>query len=363
VDVVTAKPYPIAIEVLAWLGNMLPPKLAAEKGIDWFKTNAAGTGPYTFVRWAKGEEVVGEANPRYWGGAPSIQTVVFRPIPENTTRVAALQTGDVDLIVNVPPHMIKIVEADPALRVGKVPSARFITIFLDSRYNDSPLKDRRVRQAINHAVNVDGLIASVMEGQGARIAGLLTPLHFGYDAAVAPRKTDRKLAKELLAEAGYPNGFEIAFDAPDGRYINDKQVAEAVAGELAKVGIQVRLNVQEWGNYIGKIVTHKASPMWLIGWGNAMFDADNTYTPLVHSSALLSYTNDAETDRLIDSARATFDAARRKALYQQLAQRLHDEANFLYLYEQIDLYGIANRLVWSPRADEQLQAADMALKK
>ena len=362
VEIHTNQPYPVVIELLAWLGSMLPPQLAAEKGIDWFKTHAVGTGPYTFVRWAKGEEVVGEANPDYWGGAPAIKTVVFRPIPENTTRVAALQTGEVDLIVNVPPHMLKLVEGDARLRVGRVPSARFITVFLDTRYADSPLKDKRVRQAINHAVNVDGIIASVMEGQGTRIAGLLTPMHFGYDPAVKPRETDRRKAKQLLAEAGYPDGFTINFDAPDGRYVNDKQVAEAIAGELAKVGIKVNLNVQEWGNYIGKIVTHKAGPMWLIGWGNAMFDADNTYTPLVHSSALLSYTNDPELDRLIDAARSTFDPARRQALYRDVALRLNDEANYLFLYQQTDLYGINNRLLWEPRSDEQLHAAAMKLK-
>ena len=362
VDIVTAKPYPVAIELLAWLGSMLPPKLAAEKGIDWFKTNAAGTGPYKFVRWAKGEEVVGEANAEYWGGAPSIRTVVFRPIPENTTRVASLQTGDVDIAVNVPPHMVKIVAGDSKLRVGRVPSARFITVFLDTRYNDSPLKNQKVRQAINYAVNVDGIIASVMEGHAQRISGLLTAMHFGNDAALAPYPTDRKKAKELLAEAGYPDGFTIAFDAPDGRYVNDKQVAEAIAGELAKAGIKVQLNVQEWGNYIGKIVTHKADPMWMVGWGNAMFDADNTYTPLVHSTALLSVTSDPELDKLIDAARATFDAKQRLALYTQIGQRLHDQANFLFLYQQMDLYGINKRVIWEPRSDEQLQAAAMKLK-
>jgi peptide/nickel transport system substrate-binding protein len=363
VDIHTTRPYAVLIELLAWLGNMLPPKLAAEKGIDWFKTNAVGTGPYKFVRWSKGEEVVGEANPSYWDGAPAIQTVVFRPIPENTTRVAALQTGGADLIVNVPPHMLPVVQGDPALRVGRVPSARFITVFFDTRYSDSPLKDRRVRQAINHAVNVDGIIASVMEGQGRRIAGLLTPLHFGYDDSLQPRPTDRRRAKELLAEAGYADGFTIAFDAPDGRYVNDKQVAEAIAGELAKVGIKVQLNVQEWGNYIGKIVNHKAGPMWMIGWGNAMFDADNTYTPLVHRSALLSYTADPELDRMIDQARSTFDAGRRGAIYRDISRRLNEEAYFLYLYQQVDLYGINKRLIWEPRSDEQLHAAHMRWKE
>jgi peptide/nickel transport system substrate-binding protein len=362
VDVITNKPYPVMIELLAWLGAMLPPKLAAEKGIDWLKTNAVGTGAYQFVRWTKGEEVVGEANPDYWGGAPAIQTMVFRPIPENTTRVAALQTGEVDMAVNIPPHMVPIVQQDAKLRIGRVPSARFITVFLDTRYNDSPLKNVKVRQAINYAVNVDGIVASVMEGQGQRIAGLLTDMHFGYDAGVKPYPTNRNRAKELLAEAGYPGGLAIAFDAPDGRYVNDKQVAEAIAGELAKVGIRVQLNIQEWGNYIGKIVTHKASPMWMVGWGNAMFDADNTYTPLVHSSALLSVTNDPELDKLIDAARATFDAKQRQSLYTQVAQRLRDQANFLFLYQQMDLYGINKRLVWEPRSDEQILVSSMKLK-
>lgn len=362
VDIHTDGPYPVLVELLAFLGSMLPPKLAAERGIDYFKTHAVGTGPYKFVRWKKGEEVVGEANEDYWGEPPTIKTVVMRPIPENTTRLAALQTGGADLVVNVPPHMLPIIEADPNLRVSKAASARFIMVVLDTRYADSPLRDRRVRQAINHAVDVDGILAAVMEGQGRRISGLLTRLHFGYDETVAPHENSRRRARELLAEAGYPDGFDIHFDAPDGRYVNDKQVAEAIAGQLAKVGIRASLSTPEWGTYVNKIVGHQAGPMWLIGWGNGMFDADNTYTPLVHSSALLSYTDDPVLDGLIDRARSTFDREERQSLYSQVARRLHDEANFLFLYQQQDLYGVNNRLEWEARSDEQLNAAHMRIK-
>jgi peptide/nickel transport system substrate-binding protein len=362
VDIVTNQPYPPLVELLATYGRMMPPKLAAEKGIDWFKTNASGTGPFQFVRWVKGEEVVLEANPGYWGEAPTIKSAVFRPIPENTTRVAALQTGGADLIVNVPPHMARVIESDPKLRVGRVASGRMIAIFLDSRYADSPLRQKKVRQAINHAVNVDGLIASVMEGQARRIAGILSPFHFGYDADLQPYELDRVRARKLLAEAGYPDGVDIVFNGLDGRYVNDKQIAEAITGELAKAGIRAQLRIHDWGNLVTKLAAHQAGPMFLLGWGNATLDADLTYTPVMHSSGLQSNTADPELDRLIEQARTSFDINRRRTAYQQVARRIHDEAYVLPLFQLTDLYGINRRLVWEPRTDEQIRVADMRLR-
>jgi peptide/nickel transport system substrate-binding protein len=167
-------------------------------------------------------------------------TLLFRPIPEHAVRVAALQAGEVDIAVNIPPHLLPIIEKHPRLYITKTPSVRtlFIPIYTHKFGTanklagpiEHPTKDKRVRQAINYAVNVDEIIQGVLEGQAIRTATPLTPKHFGFDPKLPAYKQDVAKARKLLAEAGYPNGIDLVLNSPDGRYLKDKEVSEAVAG-------------------------------------------------------------------------------------------------------------------------------------
>ncbi|HSE02734.1 MAG TPA: ABC transporter substrate-binding protein, partial [Methylomirabilota bacterium] len=206
VRVQTSKPWPTFTSILAFRqASMYPPKAYAGKDTAFISRNPIGTGPYKLVRWSKDEEIVLEANDQYWRGAPRIKTVVFRPIPDDAVRVAALQNGEVDVAVNIPPHLATIIANHPKVFLSSAPSIRtlqlmFVTHEFDAQHKlVGPYKgvtaDKRVRQAIAHAIDVDEIVNGVLDGKAVRTATMLTPLHFGYDASLKPIKQDLAKAR------------------------------------------------------------------------------------------------------------------------------------------------------------------------
>jgi peptide/nickel transport system substrate-binding protein len=365
VRVHTKKPFPTLENQLALRGAIVPPKYFKEKDMATVARNPVGSGPYRFVKWAKDEAITLEANEQWWGGAPKIKTLVFRPIPEHTTRVAALQAGEADIVTNVPPHLIKQVESDPKLYTSKAPSVRTLFIWVythkyDKEHKlvgpyDGPTKDKRVRQALNYAVNVDDVIKNVLEGNGIRTATVLTSKHFGFDPKLPPYKQDVARVKQLLTEAGYPNGVDLVLNSPDGRYLKDKEVAEAIGGQLTKAGIRTQVRTHEWGTYLNQMTyVHGAGPLALIGWGNTTWDADGTLAPLFHSGKLLSNYHNEQFDSLIDEAATTVDPKTRQALYSKALLIFLDEAPAIPLYQQMDIYGVSKRVKFQALSSEQL---------
>src|SRR5262249_26327063 len=172
----------------------------------------------------------------------AIKTVVFRPIPDDAVRVAALQNGEIDLAVNIPPHLGAIIDKHPKLFLSTTPSIRtiqpmFSTHQMHAKYrptvpSNGPTADKRVRQAIAYAIDADEIIKTVLDGKGVRVATMLPSMHFGFDPKLQPIKADLAKAKKLLAESGHPNGVEITLHGPRGRYVRDAEVAEAVSGQL-----------------------------------------------------------------------------------------------------------------------------------
>jgi peptide/nickel transport system substrate-binding protein len=225
--------------------------------------NPVGSGPYKFVRWVKDERIELVANEQYWRGAPRVKKLIFRPIPDDAVRVAALQNGEIDVAVNIPPHLATVIANDSKLFLSTAPSVRTIQLLYYTHQFDKdhknigpyagPTADRRVRLAINHAVNVDEIIKSVLDGKGMRVATMLTDRHFGFDPQLRPMRQDLNKVKELLAEAGFPNGIDIVLNAPQGRYVRDKEVAEAITGQLTKAGIRTALKTYEWVNYLNNL--------------------------------------------------------------------------------------------------------------
>jgi peptide/nickel transport system substrate-binding protein len=365
VRVLTKKPFPTLENQVALRASILPPKYFQEKDTATVARNPVGSGAYKFVSWAKDEAITLEANESWWGGAPKVKTLVFRPIPEATTRVAALQAGEVDVIVNVPPHLIKQVEANPKLYISKAPSVRTIFLWVythkfDKEHKligpvDWPTKDKRVRQALNYAVNVDDVIKNVLEGNGIRTATVLTSKHFGFDPKLQPYKQDVARAKQLLTDAGYPNGIDLVLNSPDGRYLKDKEVAEALAGQLTKAGIRTTVRTHEWGTYLNQMMyVHGGGPLALIGWGNTTWDADGTLTPTFRSGKILANYYNEQFDSLVDEAATTTDAKARLALYAKALQIFMDDAPAVPLYQQMDIYGVAKRVKFQALSSEQL---------
>jgi peptide/nickel transport system substrate-binding protein len=374
VRVQTSKPWPIFPTIMtSRQASMYPPKAYAGKDSAFISKNPIGTGPYKLVRWSKDEEIVLEANDQYWRGAPKIKTVVFRPIPDDAVRVAALQNGEVDVAVNIPPHLANIINNHPKIFLSTAPSIRtlqlmFVTHEYDAQHKlVGPYKgvtaDKRVRQAIAYALDVDEIIKGVLDGKAMRTATLLTPLHFGYDPALKPIRQDLGKVKQLLTEAGFPGGLELTLNSPQGRYVRDKEVAEAVTGQLTKAGIKTQLKTFEFVSYLNTLVyVHKPGPVWLIGWGTGTVDAETVYGPLFRTGSNLGNYHNADFDGMVDQAQTQMDEKQRLATYHRINKLWIDDMPAVPLYQQLDLYGANKRLNWKARSDELIKAYDMSLK-
>jgi peptide/nickel transport system substrate-binding protein len=371
----TKKPWPVLTKTIAFAqAAMYPPKAYEGKDSLFISRTPIGTGPYQYVKWAKDEEIVLEANAQYWRGAPRVKTVVFRPIPDDAVRVAALQNGEIDIAVNIPPHLAPVIEKHPRVFISTAPSVRTIQLMLYTHQMDAqhkvvgpypgPTADKRVRQAINHAVDVEEIIKTVLDGRGVRVATMLTDKHFGFDPQLKPIKPDPAKVKHLLGEAGFPNGVDLVLNGPQGRYVRDKEVAEAVAGQLTKNGIRTTVRTHEWGNYLNNMVyVHKAGPMWLIGWGASSYDAETIYVPLFRTGGVFVNYHNPEFDRMVDEAQTILDEPKRLDQYHRINRLWVEEGAAVPLYQQVDLYGASRRLVWKARGDEVIRAYDMALRE
>jgi peptide/nickel transport system substrate-binding protein len=374
VRVQTSKPWPTFPTVMGFRqASMYPPKAYAGKDSAFISRNPIGTGPYKLVRWSKDEEIVLEANDQYWRGAPRIKTVVFRPIPDDAVRVAALQNGEIDVAVNIPPHLAGIIANHPKIFLSTAPSIRtlqlmFVTHEYDAQHKlVGPYKgvtaDKRVRQAIAYAIDVDEIIKGVLDGKAVRTATMLTPLHFGYDASLKPIKQDLGKVKQLLTAAGFPGGMDLTLNSPQGRYVRDKEVAEAVTGQLNKAGIRTQLKTYEFVSYLNNLVyVHKPGPVWLIGWGTSTVDAETVYGPLFRTGSNLGNYHNPDFDGMVDQAQTQMDEKQRLATYHRINKLWIEEMPAVPLYQQVDLYGASKRLNWKARSDELIKAYDMSLK-
>jgi len=370
----TRAPWPILKSALAFRqASLYPPHAYAGKDTAFISRNPIGTGPFRLVRWSKDEEIVLAADPGGWRGAPAVKTVVIRPIPDDAVRVAALQNGEVDLAVNIPPHLATVIANHPRLFLSSTPSVRTIQLMFYTHQFDAAHKlvgayqgvtaDKRVRHAIAAALDVDEIIRTVLDGKGIRVATMLTDKHFGFDPALKPIKQDVARARKLLAEAGHPNGIDLTLNSTNGRYVRDKEVAEAVTGQLSKAGIRMTLKTFEFVNYLNAMVyTHKAGPVWLIGWGVASLDAENVYVPLFRSGKVMANYANPEFDHMIDEAQTIMDEKKRLVQYHRINRLWLDDLPAVPLYQQIDLYGVNKRLVWTSRRDEVIKAWEIRLK-
>src|ERR1700675_1030648 len=370
----TKKPWPTLVNAMTFnQASMYPPKAYAGKDSAAISKEPIGTGPYKFVRWSKDEEIVLEANANYWRGAPKIKTVIFRPIPDDAVRVASLQNGEIDVAVNIPPHLAAIIDKHPRIFLTTAPSIRTIQLMFYTHQFDKDHKligvyqgisaEKRVRQAVTAALNVDELIKSMLDGKAVPVATMLTSMHFGFDPALKPPKYDPARAKKLMAEAGYPNGFELTVHGAQGRYVRDKEVLEAVGGQLSKAGIKTTVRTYEFVNYTNNMVyVHKAGPVWLIGWGTPTIDAETVYVPLFRSGNVLANYYNEDFNRMIDEAQTIMDDKKRLDQYHRINKMWIEDAAAAPLYQQIDLYGASKRITWKARSDERLKAYDMSLK-
>lgn len=353
----TQKPYPLIHEILTF-GNfgMVPPKYVKEKGDAHFARNPVGTGPFRFVEWRKGEQLTLEANAQYWKGAPAIKTLAFRVIPETATQIAELLSGGVDIIRAVPPDQIPAIERSGVARVSATKILRVVYLQLDGdgRAGKTPLTDLRVRRAVNHAVNVEEIMQKVLGGKAVRTPAGTNPMAFGFDPAIAAYPYDPARARTLLAEAGFPNGFEVTLNTYAGSIVNVEQVAQAVMGYLSQVGARARVkHFADVGQYLANFRGSKLDGMTLASWGyNSVFDSDALYYIHFHTGQPYAYNTAREMDQWLDDARGTVDPKKRQEIYSRFERFIVDQAYWVPMYAQFTIEAVSNKLNYEASSDE-----------
>jgi len=331
-----------------------------------------GTGAYKLEEWAKGSYVKMVANGDYWEGAAPIKNVEVRPITEASTRFAALASGQVDMLTGVPLELYDQMVADKKLEVVSRPARRSIFLVMGNKPG-SPLADIRVRKAIYMAINENEIIQKVMRGHATPAAQIPDPPTVGYNAELKRLPYNPEEAKKLLKEAGYGKGFTVTLTGPTDRYIMDKQISEAVAGYLAKVGITVTLDLKPKSIFFPEVAQGKLE-MYLIGWFDGTYDMGRTYTKLVHTRDVDrgygelngAQFSDAGIDKLIESTATMLDAKERTKILQQLNKMaMVDKIYCIPLHYQVDIYALqkAKHINFKPRPDRWMVYKEISFAK
>jgi len=329
-----------------------------------------GTGPYRLVSWVRGQEIVLERNPHYWGDRSAWDRVVYRPIPEPGARVAALRDGSVDFIEDPPTDQLDALRHSDDIVVREIPSVRVIYIALNQSDHvpagisgtdgRNPMQDRRVRMAMSLAIDREAIVRDIMKGS-ARPAGNLLPWPgFGTTRAlarVAPADLER--ARVLLAEAGYPDGFELLLGAPDGRYTNDRLIANAIAEMWGHIGIRAKVETMPPSLFF-RMRDEYAFSAYLAGWAANTNEMLNPLTALVASrdpargmgTTNWSHYSNRELDGLVLQASRTIDDARRRNILQQASHVLMDDYGILPLQFEMSVWAMRKGLHYDGRADQ-----------
>ncbi|MFS8542336.1 MAG: ABC transporter substrate-binding protein [Limnochordales bacterium] len=361
VNIRTSYPDPLIPNKLTMFGGVIvPPQYIKEHGDQHFAQNPVGTGPFKFVEWRRDGYLVLEANEDYWRGAPEVPYVVFHAIPDDASRVAALQSGEIDVATNVPPDIVPVIERAPGVRVLSIPGLRVHYLYPDSRVE--PLTNRLVRQAINHAIDVDALIEAVLGGHATRTDSMISEAMFGHNPDIVRYPYDPAKARQLLAEAGYPNGFELTLHATSGTYMKDRDVALAVAAMLNEAGIRTNVEILEYGTFRDYLVNDTMGELYFIGVLAWTLDGTSNMQADVLSTGPYSRIRDERLDDLIFVAASSMDQDERFEAYQEIQRILHEEAYFVPLWTGNDIYGLSNRVDWTPWRNQLIWLGDAKIR-
>lgn len=356
VKITTDGPKPLLLRSMATFWAMVPPGYIAEVGEEGFQAHPIGTGPFQFVEWVKGDHITYEANPNYWRPeTPKVKTLIFRPIPESSTRVAAIQTDEVDIVGRLSAEEAQSLLGVEGVKVIRYPVARIYYIAFNNLTTGVglPTEDPKVRQAMNYAVDVDAIIDAIFQGFAKPATGYVATGELGY-GAVEPFGYDPEKARELLAEAGYPDGFEMDMACPTGAYTNFEQVCEAVAGYLGDVGIKINLEFMESGQYWDLEAEKKLPPLFGDSWSEVSGEAYNRLLgALGGMDAAYSSWSDPVIDDYLQRISVTVDTEERKKLYEELQVYMKENPPFIYLYEPLTFEAIRTRVQnYHPRPAE-----------
>jgi peptide/nickel transport system substrate-binding protein len=353
--------------------------------VEQFNSGAAviGTGPYKLREWVKGNRIVLDRNPDYWGPQPEWDTVTFRLIGADPARVAALINKEVDIINDVPPADIRGLKQNPDVNVITRSGERIMFLTLDSGRDLSPfvldnagkpiwpnpLRDWRVRKAISKAMNRDALVDRLMDGVAVAAGQIATPGMFGHDPSIKPEAFDPDGAKKLLADAGYPDGFRLIMHGPNDRYVNDGKILEAVAAMLTRIGIRTEVQAMPWAVYAGKQMGggERQTPAFsvtLYGFGTATGETMSQHWMLLHTQnkeRALGHANvgaysNIRLDAMLEEAMRTLDAPTREKMLWNVAEGYMADVALVPLFWQVNAWATRKGFSYEPRIMNVTQA-------
>jgi peptide/nickel transport system substrate-binding protein len=354
---------PIVFQLFATNGQVMQQSWVEENSTDFINRNTNGTGPFTATSYDSGNEVVFERFEDYWRGPSPVGTLTWNAASESSTRVNRILQGESDITVNVPPQEISRVQNSDAARIAPVPSTRII--FLQMRYDVEPFTSQEFRQALNYAIDLDGIIENVLDGFGAPTGQPTLEPFVGHNPDVEPYPHDPEQAEELVEESGFA-GAEITLQTPIGRYLKDVEIAQACAEQINSLSnVSCEVQQREFSSLVQDITTGNIEdkpPFNLLGWGNGEFDAAQTIIPLLASDGALTILENDQVDQYMADAQSTADPDEREAILQEANAFLHDLAPWVFLHQQFSVYGVSSRIEWEPRNDEIIDPYTASLR-
>lgn len=320
-------------------GGIQSPASVKQYGNDLLR-HPVGTGPYTLKDWVAGQSLTFERNPTYWGPKPNPDRVVVKYVQDESTRMASLEAGELDVIQNAAPQRAADIKKSANLRLLTGPYAQ--SVWLGFTSSNQYLKDARVRKAISMMVDRTALVASITEGIARTASGFVPPEL--APSTVKPLSGDATAAKKLLADAGYPNGFSIDLWTPNGTYLRDKEIAQALQAPLKSIGVSANIKVMEYSAYADGLARHEAG-LFVLGWAHTSAP-DSMLRGVFHSKSTSNWSDykNPAVDKLIDDAVAQPSYEQAVKLWQQADQALVDDGAGAPLYWSTLIYAARSRV-------------------
>jgi peptide/nickel transport system substrate-binding protein len=357
VDIVTKNPYPSLLTALVDL------RIASKKYIEEGGKEPIGTGAYKVKEYSKGNFLTLERNETYWGKKSVYKTAIFQIIPDETKRLEAFLNGSVDIAKQLPSAQYTILKENKNITLYKIPTTRVITLLFDHRVMNSagfpgkknPTSDLKVRKAIYYAIDETAIIHDIMNDLADPATQFVSPNIFGYNPNIKRLPYDSNKAKQLLTEAGYPNGFSIQLDCTNDRYVNDEAICKRVVEDLAKVNIKVTLNLMSKSDFFPKMFENKLS-FYLIGWSEDTGDASQIFESFLRpmdektgaGSNNVGFYNNKEVDQIAIEASKTMDTRKRLELMQKGFLLAMEDVCWIPLHTQTLISGSKTDIAWKP---------------
>ena len=352
--------------------NVTKPQDYKNKEETYAVRNSNGTGPYILRSREADVKTVAVRNSNWWGKREgNVDEIVYQPIKSDSTRLAALISGEIDFVLDPPPQDIPRLKQDPKLKVVEGLENRTIFFGMDQFRDEllysnvkgkNPFKDKRVREAMQLALDLNAIKTQVMRGLGVPTAVMFAPQVDGYPKDLdKPKPPDRARAKKLVAEAGYPNGFEVTLDCPNNRYVADEKICVAAAAMWAQIGVTVKVNAMPRAIW-GPKTQNRDTSMYMLGWGGAITDAQTTLVPVLHSPNAKGdgdfnwggYVN-PKLDKLIDAARVENDPQKRKKIVADALAEHNAQIHHVPLHRQVIPWAMRQNVRAVHRADNWVE--------